>query len=175
MDFKPYHILFPVLMEHETRSVSISGDSNIPDGDYVFLEVYCADKTCDCRRVFIQIHQVNPVFKPFHAATISYGWEPLSFYKKWGGGIFDDMLKEMKGPALDKMNIQSPYAPFFLGFFINMIEHDKNYNARLRRHYFQLKWKTGMNIPRDVIFDPTQPCPCKSGAKFKYCCGKRGQ
>jgi len=52
-----FSVLFPDLAEHETRVVHImrEGDtgepgSTLPIGKYAFLEFFCVDQRCDCRR-----------------------------------------------------------------------------------------------------------------------------
>jgi hypothetical protein len=173
MEFHSFHSLLPKIAEKETRFVSIPTGSNVPHGDYAFLDVHCADKTCDCRRVFINVMQMTPK-DANHIATISYGWESFAFYRKWSGGMTNDMLTEFKGPCLDSYQKQSPLAPYFLDFFKNMVVTDAAYVNRLKKHYKLFKWKTGMKIPKDMPFDPLMLCPCESGAKFKFCCGRKG-
>ena len=152
---------------------AIRKDANIPDGDYAFMDVHCADKTCDCRRVFINVLQVHPHYNPGHVATISYGWEPMSFYRTWSRGLSNDILKDFKGPCLDTYQKQSPHAEHFLTFFKNMISTDVAYVNRLKKHYKLFKWRTGMKFPKDMPFDPTMLCPCGSEAKYKFCCGRK--
>lgn len=174
MEFKSFHEILPQIAEKETRFVTIRNNANVPDGDYAFMDTHCADKTCDCRRVFIQIQQVNPAYKQRHIAMISYGWESFAFYRKWSGGLTNEMLVEFKGPCLDSFQKQSPDAPYFLEFFKNVMLTDASYVNRLKKHYALFKWKTGMKLPKDIPFDPTMLCPCGSGAKYKFCCGKKG-
>jgi hypothetical protein len=173
MQFIPFNEKLPKIAEKETRFVTIHNDPNVPDGEYAFLDVHCADKTCDCRRVFIFVIQVNPAYKQGQVATISYGWESFAFYRKWSHGLTNDMLQEFKGPALDSYQKQSPYAPYFLEFFKNMIANEPTYINRLKKHYNLFKWKTGMKLPKDILFDPMIPCPCGSEKKYKFCCGKK--
>jgi hypothetical protein len=175
MHFASFHDLLPKIAEKETRFVTIKNDPHVPDGDYAFIDSHCADKTCDCRRVFINVMKMQPN-RPdaLHIATISYGWESYAFYRKWSGGMTNDMLAEFKGPALDTFQKQSPHAPYFLAFFKNMIASDVPYANRLKKHYKLFKWKTGMKLPNDMPFDPTMLCPCGSEAKYKFCCGKKG-
>ena len=173
MTYSPYYLFFPDLILGHTRSVVIRNDPNkVPDGDYVFVEVFCTDKKCDCRRAMINVEQMDPAFPLFRAATISYGWEPRFFYKNWSPSMSQKMLDEFKGPCLDSHQPQSKYAPFFLDFFKQMIAIDTAYHNRLKKHYAQFKWSQGMKIPIQMQFDPLALCPCKSGAKFKFCCGK---
>ncbi len=174
MKFTYFHELLPKIAEKEIRVASIRGNKSVPDGDYVFADIHCADKTCDCRRIFIFVSQVNPDYGVKHIAAISYGWEPMSFYRNWSRGLSTEMLKEFKGPALDSYQEQTPFAPFFLEFFITIIEKDVAYLNRLKKHYKLFKSRIGMKFPKDLPFDSDIQCPCESAKKFKFCCGKKG-
>jgi hypothetical protein len=173
MHFLGFHSVLPKIAEKETRFVTILNDEDVPDGEYAFLDVHCADKTCDCRRVFITVMKVT-AGGAMPIGTISYGWESFAFYRKWSHGLTNDMLTEFKGPCLDSHQKQSPHAPFFLDFFKNMIATDAAYVKVLKKHYALFKWKTGMKIPKDMPFDPLMLCPCGSEAKYKFCCGRKG-
>lgn len=132
---------FPQIAKHETRSITIVDDNNsngLPKGQYAFLELYCTDKNCDCRNVYIHVYNHNGTALE---ATISYGWEPLKFYIDWMGGDKKDakMLKDLKGPALAVMAPQSPRAEKWLAIFKEMIKTDKNYANRLKGHYELIK------------------------------------
>jgi hypothetical protein len=63
-------------------------------------------------------------------ATISYGWESLDFYRKWGGS---DPV-QIKGPYLDPLNPQTNYSSALLDLFRFLIQ-SPDYVARLQRHY----------------------------------------
>jgi hypothetical protein len=65
-------------------------------------------------------------------ATISYGWESLDFYEKWGGAANDPL--EVKGPYLDPLNPQSKYSTALLNLFQFLIQ-SPDYVERLKRHY----------------------------------------
>jgi len=65
-------------------------------------------------------------------ATISYGWESLDFYRKWGGAASDP--REMKGPYLDPLNPQTKYSPALLNLFRFLLP-SPDYVERLKRHY----------------------------------------
>lgn len=173
MDYTNFHEILPKIAEKQTRMVTIVNDKNVPDGEYVFMDAHCTDKTCDCRRMFIHVLQFHPEYEPHHVATISYGWEPMSFYRNWSRGLTIEMLKNFKGPCLDAYQRQSPHAPFFLEFFKNMIATDSAYLNRLKKHYALFKWRIGMKLPKDIPFDPDMLCPCGSEKKFKFCCGKK--
>lgn len=51
--------------------------SGLSAGEYAFVEFYCEEPNCDCRRAFIQViarHQADKVL-----ASINCGWEAESF------------------------------------------------------------------------------------------------
>ncbi len=65
-------------------------------------------------------------------ATISYGWESLDFYRKWGGTGSDPI--EIKGPYLDPVNPQTKYSSALLNLFRFFLQ-SSDYVDRLKRHY----------------------------------------
>ncbi len=173
MNFVPFIELFPAIAEKETRRATILEEGIIPKGEYAFMELYCSGKTCDCRRSMINVYQIDPLKPAIQVATLSYGWENFAFYKKWGSTFTKEMLVFLKGPALDPYQKQTDIAPFFLEIFEKMVKTDPAYVARLKNHYKLFKWKTGMKLPKDMPFDPSMPCPCGKGSKFRFCCGRK--
>jgi hypothetical protein len=65
-------------------------------------------------------------------ATISYGWESLDFYRKWGGAGSDPI--EIKGPYLDPLNPQTKYSSALLNLFRFLVQ-SPDYVERFQRHY----------------------------------------
>ena len=121
---------FGELAFKETRSVTVPAGYPMPAGEYGFLEYYCTDGNCDCRRVIIRVfgqHSGDTVW-----ATISYGWENAAFYRRWSPGT--DNAAEWSRPTLDPINPQSKYAEDFRALFGQIIQ-DKAYVNRLKRHY----------------------------------------
>lgn len=129
--------LFPEIADKETRVITIIDQefTGLPLGTSVLIDLYCTDQDCDCRNVYI--NEVNQAFdKPL--ATITYGWESLHFYKEWMGGD-DEMLVELKGPALATLASQSQFAPKWLEIFKDILNTDPAYANRLQRHYELVK------------------------------------
>lgn len=126
----PFYSKFHDLAIHETRSVLVRGYDQIPNGEYGFIEFYCDDFHCDCRRVLINV--ISPTTKGKVWATINYGWEDRSYYEKWMGD--KELAEEAVGATLDPLNLQTEYAPALLDLFHFLIQ-DKAYVERLRRHY----------------------------------------
>jgi len=55
MPMAPFMERFRELGARETRSLTVTGRSDLPDGDYGFIELYCNEPDCDCRRVTIVV------------------------------------------------------------------------------------------------------------------------
>jgi hypothetical protein len=122
---------FPEVGARETRSVTVTQRPDLPDGEYGFLEFYCDEPGCDCRRVMIDVLRPESGWSKIWA-TIGYGWESLDFYRQWGEAHSDPV--EMKGPYLDVLNPQSEYSPALLNLF-RFVLQSPDYVERLRRHY----------------------------------------
>ena len=139
MIFKRFVEFFPEIAEKETRRITLRNDPQIPDGEYAFVESFCEDKDCDCRRVYFDVLQIDPDYEPTYGATISYGWEDLDYYLSWSPYIPSNMATEMKGPILQPSQKQSRYAERFLELFESKLLIDPAYIDRLKRHYALFK------------------------------------
>jgi hypothetical protein len=142
MSFQMFHELCPEVGLRETRSVALSSGSGngLPADNYAFLEMYCSEAGCDCRRVYLQvIAESNPGVV---LAVISWGWEPLAFYRRWGN--FPKTAKEvkgMKGPALAPLNRQSDLATALLELAEHVLLASPEYVERIKRHYILCRSK----------------------------------
>ena len=134
MAMAPFYELFRDLAFKEMRSATVNGWKDLPDGEYGFLELYCDEVDCDCRRVLLNV--VSPTAGDKVLATINYGWESLEFYKQWSRGAQD--AAEMKDATLDPLNPQSQYSPALLRLF-EFILTDEAYVERLKSHYALFK------------------------------------
>ena len=101
MPMTPLVERFPEVGARETRSVTVTHRQDLPQGDYGFLELYCDEPGCDCQRVMIDVLRPETGWSEIWA-TISYGWQSLDFYRKWGGAASDPI--EIKGSYLDPLN-----------------------------------------------------------------------
>jgi hypothetical protein len=177
-----FHELFPELAQRECRSVTPLNHDAIPNRKFFFVEAYCVEPRCDCRRVMI--HVVDAARRD-QVATISYGFEPPE-------PRFDDVGQVF----LDPLNPQSDLSDALLELFEDMIKNDREYHERLVRHYEM--WKQVVDDPRHPAQEkirsaepgygippgrrrtpvrrqgpkigPNAPCPCGSGRKLKKCC-----
>lgn len=130
---------FPEIANKETRVVTIIDQAitGLPLGAYALIDLYCTDPDCDCRNVYI--HVVHKGF-PDPIATITYGWENLSYYKKWmGGEERDDIHRQFKGPSLAIAARQSQFANQWLRIVEDILQTDKAYANRIERHYHLVK------------------------------------
>ena len=133
----PFHSLLPELAQREVRCIhlgpvpGVAPASGLSAGEYAFLEFYCEDLECDCRRVFFQViarHRQDQVL-----ASINYGWEKESFYRKrlpWD----PDAPRQIVRGSLDPINAQSEHAEELLELFQQHVL-DEPYRLRLRRHH----------------------------------------
>lgn len=62
--------------EHQVRTVGLRDSRQLPDGDYRFVDTYCTDPTCDCRKTMIIVYR-NDV----HVSTINFGREAVNVKK----------------------------------------------------------------------------------------------
>ena len=134
MPYQLFHDLFPKIAEPETRTVTVPKDSNIalPPASYAFLEMFCNEPGCDCRRVFFYV--ISSLSNDVEA-VIAYGWESREFYAKWLHHDNPRSLAELQGPVLNFGSPQSRLAPVILKLFSNVLLPDKPYIQRVKRHY----------------------------------------
>ena len=50
MPFVPFYSRFPELGPRETRTVKILNREPLPPDTYAFVDAYCDERKCDCRR-----------------------------------------------------------------------------------------------------------------------------
>jgi hypothetical protein len=175
-----FHTLFPDEADTGYGTVIPVSRAGLPKRPFCFVESYCVEPECDCRRVMLSVIDSET---DEQVATINYGFEPPE-------PPFDDEPQWF----LDPLNPQSKLSDSFLDLFEYMIEHDRSYHDRLVRHYEM--WKrvvddpahpdqptvrlaaSGDGIPRHrqplrriaPRTGPNDPCPCGSGRKYKRCC-----
>ncbi|MFH1829890.1 MAG: hypothetical protein ABH871_03840 [Pseudomonadota bacterium] len=175
-----FHQLFPDIGLEETRTIAVFKEQDgLPEGSYGFVELYCIDPNCDCRRVMFNVVSEEPAK---HLATINHAFEPPPP---------DDVIKEQS--FLDELNVQSEYSTTLLKLFKEVLLMDTVYIDRLEEHYKMVKtalknpthkiWKVikgankdyaGENLRSNIKnIDPYSPCICGSGNKFKWCCREK--
>jgi hypothetical protein len=131
----PFTRLFPELGHKETRVVEFPDEGELPKGRYAFLENYCDNPACDCRRVVLCV--VNEAVPREILASINFGWESLEYYAKWMGSKED--ARDMVGATLDPVLPQSSQARLLHGLFKDVVLRDPAYVERLKWHYAMFK------------------------------------
>jgi hypothetical protein len=183
MSYQPFKDFFPEIAKKETRVITTLDNRYLPRDEYAFFELYCNDRGCDCRRVFLNVVATR---KMETVAVIAYGWESKRYYEKWMGSGDPNDTEELKGPCLNLSSPQSELAPALVGTVKNILIKDKAYVERLKRHYKMFRKK--IDKPKRItpikvresksIFSPkigrNLPCPCGSGEKHKKCCWING-
>jgi uncharacterized protein YecA (UPF0149 family) len=109
-------------------------------------------------------------------AVIAYGWESKDYYREWAGENDPEVIKDLKGPVLNRLSPQSELAPALFKKVKEVVLRDQLYIERLKEHY-QLFRKTvdgkhSVAMPRmhSKKVGRNDPCPCTSGRKYKHCC-----
>ncbi|MBI5366618.1 MAG: SEC-C domain-containing protein [Planctomycetes bacterium] len=174
----PFYVAYPEVAPNETRVVTPYSHPRLGGETFAFVEVYCADPECDCRRLMINVIRDSD---KAHVATVSWAFDK---------GAPD------RGPFLDPLNAQSALAKDLLALVSHVLASDPDYCARLERHYRMMKeavrdrgsaafarlegagMKVGSAEPAARAAQATQaaniarnaPCPCGSGKKYKKCC-----
>ncbi|MEK7674209.1 MAG: hypothetical protein AAB676_00055 [Verrucomicrobiota bacterium] len=126
-----FHSLCPEVAQREVRCVQVGPGPGLPADEYAYVEFYCEDLQCDCRRVFLQVMAKGQPEKVF--ASINYGWEEESFYQKRMAWDPTAARRVVRG-ELDPMNAQSEFAEDLLELFQRHVL-DEPYRLRLRRHF----------------------------------------
>ena len=134
MPYALFGTYFRELAERETRSITVLPDSDteLPPGEDGFLEMYCDERGCDCRRVFLYF--VRPERRD-PEAVVAWGWEAVEFYKRWFEYGDPQALAELKGPVLNFGSPATALAPALLELVRNMLLKDSEYVERIKRHY----------------------------------------
>lgn len=134
MPYSLFHSSFPDVAERETRTITVIDPSsfNLPPANYAFLEMFCDEPGCDCRRVFFTVVSSR---KNDIKAVIAWGWEDRNFYRKWMGSNDPHIINDLKGPVLNLASPQSELAPALLKLFQRVLLQDSDYIERVKRHY----------------------------------------
>jgi hypothetical protein len=134
MPYSQFHARFPEVAERETRTITVIDpfSFNLPPAHYAFLEMFCDEPGCDCRRAFFT---VVSSLQNDSKAVIAWGWEDKKFYRKWMGRNDPQAINDLKGPVLNLASPQSELAPALLKLFQRLLLPDRDYIERVKRHY----------------------------------------
>jgi hypothetical protein len=150
MPFELFHSRFAELAEAETRTITVLENSDIsgdlPPAAYSFLEMFCNEPGCDCRRVFFTVTSSRTRDT---VAVIGYGWESARFYRNWFKQANDEDIAELQGPALNTISPQSKHADAILRLFIDVLLPQNTYIERVKRHYKQ--FRATVDRPRNPL------------------------
>ncbi len=135
MPMIPFHTLAGKRAFDEMRVIRVTTEETLPPGNYGFMEFYCDEDDCDCRRVIIQVHREDIPEKVW--ATINYGWESVEYYRIWSGDA--EAAEGMTSACLELFGSQSEFAEELLDHFVKYLLTNETYVARLKRHYSELK------------------------------------
>ena len=135
MPLKPFDLICHDVGMEDTRLCEAPGLAalGLPT-EYFMREFYCTESGCDCRRVLVQFMPDGQ--PPQVAASINYGWEKATFYKKWSRD--PELWREMAGATLEPFAEQGPHADKFLLVFQELVK-DRAIVAAFRRHYQLVK------------------------------------
>ena len=124
----PFTKRFPELGPQETRTAFFpDDDGDFPRGKYAFVELYCEEEDCDCRRVMLTVIEESTPGKIL--ATISFGWDPPQWFTDETD--LERLGATASGAFLDPLSPQSEHAAEFLDLFEWMITQDPAYLERL--------------------------------------------
>ena len=136
MPYEPFVERFGEFAWKETRSITVFDDPRLAGDEFGFLELYCNDENCDCRRVMFDVLSKN---RRKSVAVIAYGWESQEFYAKWFRQKDPEIIQQMQGPILNPGSHQSELAPALLEKVRDVLLADPEYIARLKQHYRMFK------------------------------------
>ncbi len=146
MPYVPFPELCLDVAQRETRTITVLPDAKlgVPAGAYEFIEMFCDEPECDCRRVFFTV--LSSTQKQVQA-VIAWGWEDRAFYRRWLGSNDPQMVRELQGPILNLASPQSKNADALLELTRKVLLVDADYVARIKRHYalFRSKIEGGVN------------------------------
>jgi len=150
MSFESLHDRLPRLAEAETRTVTVlesSVDSkSLPPSDYTFVEMFCNEPGCDCRRVFFSVASSRTQKME---AVIAYGWENRKFYRDWFKHGTADDITMLQGPVLNEGSLRTKHSEAILQLFIDNLLPQKAYIERVKRHYKQ--FRATVDAPRNPL------------------------
>jgi len=112
----PFRQIIPASQDPVMTIVLARKTGGVPKGEYGFLECYCTDPGCDCRRVLLVVFNEKMKQK----AAICFGF---------------DQVDGLDGPYLEPSAAQAPYAPALLKFFVDSLNQRSQWLELMYRHY----------------------------------------
>ncbi len=150
LPFQPLYERLPELAEAETRVITVLDEAavtfNLPTADYAFVEMFCNEAGCDCRRVFFTVVSSRTEQAE---AVIAYGWESPRFYREWFKQGTAEDIAMLQGPELNVGSPQSMDADGILNLFTDVLLPQKAYIERVKRHYKE--FRATVDRPRNPL------------------------
>jgi hypothetical protein len=165
MSYEPFYERFGELAWKETRSLTVFDDPRLAGDEFGFIELYCNDESCDCRRVMFDVVSRE---RRKSVAIIAYGWESQEFYAKWFRQNDPEIILQMQGPILNPGSNQSELAPALLKKVREVLLTDPAYIARLKRHYQMFKEKMDPNHFRSTSLPESEMRPITKNRKGRH-------
>ncbi len=156
--FIAYYKRFPDFPE--TMSIEVQPGSPILfPGVFHFIEHYCSNPACDCRRVRIVVVEGGDLSKPL--STMDWGFEMSDYYQQWTA---DEKSAEwLVAGFLDPDSPQSEYSGTCLDFLRHLVTTgDNSWDAGIRDRYFKFKASLG-----EPATGGPPAAPCLQGARFR--------
>src|SRR3990167_10106345 len=166
-----YHERYPNNLSAIQMYVAEPG-SDLPQGPYAFLESYCCNPECECKKVRIEIVKQSSMDLNYFetseqpTAVLEYEWDsPLSEHN----------------PKVPEDAYQSKWTMAARQAFIDYVEVNSHYNEELATRFLLMK----INPDSELSYDKNRykpferktpklqrndPCVCGSGKKYKKCC-----
>jgi len=160
LNLVPFASHCPDIAAGETLGLIMRPDSPIlPGGRFVFLEHYCGNPNCDCRRVRLEVCSPDAPGKVL--ATIVWGWEFVEYYAQWTLDL--ESAEWIVAGYLDPDGAQSDYAEAFADFVRHAVVHRDDWDATFARHYGMFKDRLGPAGP-----DKRKAgAPCLAGRRIR--------
>ena len=113
--------------------MSIKHSPQLPDGEYGFIDTYCCDPECDCRKTMIQVMHNGKL-----VSVINYRWKSAAFYEKWmGSSAKDHMMPSMNGPSIDITSPDLVSREGVLALFDALL--NDIWRGKFKKHYKEVK------------------------------------
>ena len=129
----PYQAIFPGAPVPVMKLQIARKTNGIPKGDYRFIECYCTDPDCDCRRTTLVVVDAKEKTR----AIICFGFDPD---------------QELAGPFLDDLNKQAPYAPALLEVFVDAVNSSDEWLNGMYQRYRDVRKKISGKVYRGKAF-----------------------
>ena len=162
--YKPFHEYCPEIGSNEYRSMRIQEGFGLPRDEYGFMELYCTDPGCDCRRVIFWVVARKRLGKP--VATIAYGWESPEFYVKWMHG--DPLGAQMAGLSTAMLGPQSELTEPLLKACEELVLTDPKYVERLKQHYALFRKAVDAKAGKHRAPSPSAGPPKRKKLRWKH-------